>query len=52
MRGSTAAALYARNGLQVMPFNTLYQFEAARRHAGLRASRGMSCPCLTCSAIG
>ena len=25
------AALYARNGLQVMPFNTLYQLEAARR---------------------
>ena len=25
------AALYARNGLQAMPFNTLYQLEAARR---------------------
>jgi len=34
-------ALYARNGLQVMPFNTLYQLAAARGTASLEAARRM-----------
>src|SRR4051794_29860210 len=33
------AALYARSGLQVMPFNTLYQLDAARRTPAFAAVR-------------
>ncbi|MFL5675054.1 MAG: rhamnulokinase family protein [Chloroflexota bacterium] len=35
------AALYARNGLQVMPFNTLYQLAASRGTAAFDAARRM-----------
>jgi len=34
-------ALYARNGLQVMPFNTLYQLAASRGTAAFAAARRM-----------
>ena len=44
--------LFARNGLQFMPFNTLYQLEAAARHAAVRDRAHESCRCPTCSATG
>ena len=34
-------ALYARNGLQVMPFNTLYQLAASRGTPAFEAARRM-----------
>ena len=38
-RRITRAELYARNGLQFMPFNTLYQLEAARETPAFAATR-------------
>ena len=35
------AALYATNGLQFLPFNTLYQLDVARRSPGFAAARRM-----------
>ena len=37
------AELYARTGLQFLPFNTLYQLTADARDAALRRRRGRCC---------
>ena len=46
-----AAELYARTGLQVQPFNTVFQLVAAQGTAALAAARAR-CSSRTCSATG
>ena len=46
-----AAELYARTGLQVQPFNTVFQLVAAQGTAALAAAR-RRCSSRTCSATG
>ena len=44
-------ALFARNGLQYLPFNTLYQYEVARSDPAFILFDAC-CSCRTCWAIG
>ena len=44
-----AEQLYARNGLQFLPFNTLYQLAAEPGTAALRRRARRCCCCRTCS---
>ena len=44
-RRRPAGRLYARTGLQFLPFNTLYQLAAARGTAAFERRRGRCCSC-------